>query len=316
MSERIHTLSPSPPANRPTSSRARSVGSSTLSFLRHLLRVGVQRLGRVADETMRARLGDAVLLGDRQLRGFEQFLVHAQKYACEVLERAQRAPPVRIVRMRSTCEAEASELAHALPRARARLHERGGLGSRPLGAGLSDDTAGGPHLRWRRVGTVGSGRRRARPLRLAGRAPSLDVESASPEDVALKQAFSRVGFRSASRRGVARRERRTARRAIDARSISRPPDQLPADRWLTPGVGGIGTASFLADLGHEIPTALLPSFLTSTLGAPAAALGAIEGIADGLAGVGRFAAARSPTIPSVDARPRSVATPRPPCCRR
>lgn len=47
------------------------------------------------------------------------------------------------------------------------------------------------------------------------------------------------------------------------------------ERWLTPGVGAIGTASLLADFGHEIPTALLPSFLTSTLGAPAAALGAI-----------------------------------------
>lgn len=61
------------------------------------------------------------------------------------------------------------------------------------------------------------------------------------------------------------------------------------ERWLTPGVGAIGSASLLADLGHEIPTALLPSFLTSTLGAPAAALGAIEGIADGLAGAARFA---------------------------
>jgi MFS family permease len=60
-------------------------------------------------------------------------------------------------------------------------------------------------------------------------------------------------------------------------------------RWLTPGVGAIGTASLLADLGHEIPTSLLPSLLTSTLGAPAAALGAIEGVADGLAGVARFA---------------------------
>ena len=59
--------------------------------------------------------------------------------------------------------------------------------------------------------------------------------------------------------------------------------------WLTPGVGAIGTASLLADLGHEVPTALLPSFLTSTLGAPAAALGAIEGVADGLAGATRFA---------------------------
>ena len=59
--------------------------------------------------------------------------------------------------------------------------------------------------------------------------------------------------------------------------------------WLTPGVVGIGGASLLADIGHEIPTALLPSFLTSTLGAPAAALGLIEGIADGCAGAARFA---------------------------
>ena len=47
---------------------------------------------------------------------------------------------------------------------------------------------------------------------------------------------------------------------------------------------GIGTASFLADVGHEIPTALLPSLLTSTLGATAAVLGLIEGISDALAG--------------------------------
>lgn len=59
-------------------------------------------------------------------------------------------------------------------------------------------------------------------------------------------------------------------------------------RWLTPGVRGIGAASFLADVGHEIPTALLPSLLTSTLGAPAAALGAIEGVSDALAGAARF----------------------------
>jgi nitrate/nitrite transporter NarK len=60
-------------------------------------------------------------------------------------------------------------------------------------------------------------------------------------------------------------------------------------KWLTRGVAGIGGASLLADLGHELPTALLPSFLTKTLGAPAAALGLIEGIADGCAGVARFA---------------------------
>jgi MFS family permease len=60
-------------------------------------------------------------------------------------------------------------------------------------------------------------------------------------------------------------------------------------RWLTRGVAGIGGASLLSDLGHEVPTSLLPSFLSSTLGAPAAALGSIEGIADGCAGVARFA---------------------------
>ncbi|MCL9796861.1 MFS transporter, partial [Frankia sp. AgKG'84/4] len=59
-------------------------------------------------------------------------------------------------------------------------------------------------------------------------------------------------------------------------------------RWLTRGVGGIGAASFLADVGHEVPTALLPSLLTSTLGASAATLGLIEGISDGLAGAARF----------------------------
>ena len=73
-------------------------------------------------------------------------------------------------------------------------------------------------------------------------------------------------------------------------STAEPVPSTPDDeQWLTPGVKGIGTASLLADVGHEIPTALLPSLLTSTLGAPAAALGLIEGIADGLAGVARFA---------------------------
>jgi MFS family permease len=61
-----------------------------------------------------------------------------------------------------------------------------------------------------------------------------------------------------------------------------------ARRWLSAPVAGIGTASLLSDLGHEVPTALLPSFLTATLGAPAAALGLIEGIADGGAGVAKL----------------------------
>ncbi len=59
--------------------------------------------------------------------------------------------------------------------------------------------------------------------------------------------------------------------------------------WFTPGVRGIGFASLLSDLGHEVPTALLPKFITSTLGGSAAALGIIEGIADGIAGIARLA---------------------------
>ena len=43
--------------------------------------------------------------------------------------------------------------------------------------------------------------------------------------------------------------------------------------WFGRAVGGIGAASFLADVGHEVPTALPPSFLTSVLGVPASALG-------------------------------------------
>ena len=42
---------------------------------------------------------------------------------------------------------------------------------------------------------------------------------------------------------------------------------------------GIGLGSLLSDTGHEMATAALPGFLR-TIGAPAAALGAIEGIAD------------------------------------
>ena len=59
--------------------------------------------------------------------------------------------------------------------------------------------------------------------------------------------------------------------------------------WLSPAVGAIGVASFFSDVGHEIPTSLLPSFLTVTLGAPASALGLIEGVADGVAGVAKLA---------------------------
>jgi hypothetical protein len=51
-------------------------------------------------------------------------------------------------------------------------------------------------------------------------------------------------------------------------SPSHDPNTKPSERRLGPGVTGIGAASFLADVGHEIPTAVLPNLLTATLGAP------------------------------------------------
>lgn len=56
--------------------------------------------------------------------------------------------------------------------------------------------------------------------------------------------------------------------------------RLPV-RWMTSTVLGIGMASLFSDLSHETVTAILPAFLAS-LGAAAAALGTIEGVADGL----------------------------------
>jgi len=62
-----------------------------------------------------------------------------------------------------------------------------------------------------------------------------------------------------------------------------------AQRWLTPGVGGVGAASFFSDAGHEIATSMLPTFLTSSLHAGPAALGTIEGISDALVGLSKLA---------------------------
>ncbi len=59
-------------------------------------------------------------------------------------------------------------------------------------------------------------------------------------------------------------------------------------RWLTRGVLGIGLASLFSDWGHEAATAILPAFLAS-LGAPAFALGVIEGVSDGLSSFAKLA---------------------------
>ena len=59
-------------------------------------------------------------------------------------------------------------------------------------------------------------------------------------------------------------------------------------RWLNRTVLGIGLASLLSDWSHEIATTVLPAFLAS-MGAAAAWLGVIEGVADGLSSFAKMA---------------------------
>lgn len=66
-------------------------------------------------------------------------------------------------------------------------------------------------------------------------------------------------------------------------------DPSAPDRWLTPGVLGVGAASLFSDSSHEMVTSLLPTFLTSTLGGGPATLGAIDGVADALTGLAKLA---------------------------
>lgn len=70
-------------------------------------------------------------------------------------------------------------------------------------------------------------------------------------------------------------------------TIASPPP--PAQNsWVSRGVLGIGLASLFSDWGHEAATAVLPAFL-ATLGAPAVALGVIEGVSDGLSSFAKLA---------------------------
>jgi MFS family permease len=67
------------------------------------------------------------------------------------------------------------------------------------------------------------------------------------------------------------------------------PAREEGDKWLNRGILGVGTASFFSDAGHELVTSVLPSFVTSTLHAGPAALGAIEGASDALVGLSKLA---------------------------
>ncbi len=64
----------------------------------------------------------------------------------------------------------------------------------------------------------------------------------------------------------------------------RPP--LPRTVWV------LGIVSLLMDLSSEIYHALLPAFLTVTLGLPVAAMGALDGVAEGTANIAKLVSGR------------------------
>ena len=67
-------------------------------------------------------------------------------------------------------------------------------------------------------------------------------------------------------------------------TIARP--KIPRTVWV------LGCVSLLMDLSSEIYHALLPAFLTVTLGLPVIAMGAIDGIAEATASFAKLAAGR------------------------
>jgi len=70
--------------------------------------------------------------------------------------------------------------------------------------------------------------------------------------------------------------------------VNAPVTEKQPQRWLNRTVLGIGLASLFSDWAHEIATTILPAFLAS-MGAAAAWLGVIEGVADGLSSFAKMA---------------------------
>jgi MFS family permease len=58
--------------------------------------------------------------------------------------------------------------------------------------------------------------------------------------------------------------------------------------WLTSNVRTLSGVSFLQDAASELLYPILPIFLTVTLGAPAAVVGAVEGIAEGISAISKL----------------------------
>ncbi len=80
-------------------------------------------------------------------------------------------------------------------------------------------------------------------------------------------------------------ETRPHARIVSATAVKHRNKSIP--HWAGSAVVGIGLASLFSDMGHETATAAMPAFLAS-LGAGSAALGLIEGLADGASSVAKL----------------------------
>jgi MFS family permease len=62
----------------------------------------------------------------------------------------------------------------------------------------------------------------------------------------------------------------------------------PRRTWLSPNVRTLSGVSFLQDAASELLYPVLPIFLTVTLGAPPAVVGAVEGVAEGISSISKL----------------------------
>ena len=74
---------------------------------------------------------------------------------------------------------------------------------------------------------------------------------------------------------------------MDPVSAPEAPRHLPTRVWLNRTTIGVALASLLSNVSHDLATAVLPAFL-ATLGGGPAALGLIEGSADGLSALAKL----------------------------
>ena len=65
------------------------------------------------------------------------------------------------------------------------------------------------------------------------------------------------------------------------------PQSRPSPGVVPRGIWALGCVSLLMDISSEMTHSLLPVFLVSTLGASAATIGIIEGIAEATASIAR-----------------------------